>query len=363
MDCFTIGFRDDAMQREGFADDLGYARRVAEALDVRLHVVEAGSEMVGELETMLWHLDEPQADVAPINALLICRLARETGLKVLLSGAGGDDILTGYRRHFAITREPMWAWLPGPIRTFAGRAARAIPVASPIGRRARKATQYAGLDDDRRLVSYFYWLPPDELSALCGPALRDALAGHDPAEPMLRTLADIPRETTPLQKMLYLEGKHFLPDHNLNYGDKTSMASGVEVRVPLLDPDLIALAASLPETLKQHGSVGKWIFKKAMEPVLPRDVIYRPKTGFGAPIRRWIKHEMKELVDETLSPRTLSARGLFDPKAVSRLRARDASGRIDGTSTILALVCLELWCRMFLAAPSRAGAAPVSISL
>ena len=124
--------------------------------------------------------------------------------------------------------------------------------------------------------------------------------------------------------MLYLDGKHFLTDDNLNYGDKTSMASGVEVRVPLLDPDLIALAVSLPEALKQHGSVGKWIFKKAMEPVLPREVIYRPKTGFGAPVRRWMQHELKGLVDDTLSPRSLRERGLFDPAAVSRLRAQDA---------------------------------------
>jgi asparagine synthase (glutamine-hydrolysing) len=93
-----------------------------------------------------------------------------------------------------------------------------------------------------------------------------------------------------------------------------------------------------------------------MEPVLPREVIYRPKTGFGAPVRRWMQHEMKGLVDDTLSPRSLRERGLFDPAAVSRLRAQDASGRIDGTSTILALVCLELWCRMFLTAQPRVGA-------
>jgi asparagine synthase (glutamine-hydrolysing) len=356
MDCFTIGFQDDAMQKEGFADDLSYARRVATTFGVRLHVVEATSAMVGELETMLWHLDEPQADLAPINALLICRLARSTGLKVLLSGAGGDDIFTGYRRHLALMRERSWAWLPRAVRAAAGRAGSAIPVSAPLGRRAQKALRYAALDGDRRLVSYFYWLPPEQLAGLYGPALRESLKGHDPAEPMLRTLADIPADTSPLQKMLYLEGKHFLTDHNLNYGDKTSMASGVEVRVPLLDPDLIALAVSLPESLKQHGAVGKWIFKKAMEPVLPRDVIYRPKTGFGAPLRRWMQHELKDLFDDALSPRVLRERGLFDPEAVSRLRALDASGRLDASGSIFALVCLELWCRMFLTASVRVGA-------
>jgi asparagine synthase (glutamine-hydrolysing) len=355
MDCFTIGFRDRGLADEGFTDDLGYARRVADEFGVRLHVVEVGSEMSSELETMLWHLDEPQADPAPINALLICRGAHAAGLKVLLSGAGGDDIFTGYRRHLALTRERLWAWLPHPARAALASVASRVPSSSPLGRRAHKAFRYAALDGDARLASYFFWLPPEITRGLYGPALRSALAGSDPAEPLLRTLADIPSATTPLQKMLYLEGKHFLPDHNLNYADKMSMASGVEVRVPLLDPDLVALAASIPEGLKQRGSIGKWVFKKAMEPVLPREVIYRPKTGFGAPIRRWVRHDLRALVDDVLSESSLRNRGLFDPAAVLSLRRQDADGRIDGAPAIFALVCLELWCRMFLKAPARIG--------
>jgi asparagine synthase (glutamine-hydrolysing) len=357
MDCFTIGLPEGTMREEGFADDLTYARRVAAAVGARLHVVDVDPEMAGELETMLWHLDEPQADPAPINSLLICRLARQTGLKVLLSGTGGDDIFTGYRRHLAITKEWAWGWLPRGVRAAAGRMATRIPSATPLGRRAQKAMRYAALDGDHRLVSYFYWLPPGEISGLYGPALRDALSGRDPAAPLLETLNQIPADASPLRKMLYLEGKHFLADHNLGYADKTSMASGVEVRVPLLDPDLIALAASLPDALKQHGTVGKWVFKKAMEPVLPREVIYRPKTGFGAPIRRWMRHELKDLVDDTLSRRSLAARGLFDPDAVERLRRLDAAGALDGSYAIWTLVCLEVWCRLFLKAPVRVGAA------
>jgi len=157
--------------------------------------------------------------------------------------------------------------------------------------------------------------------------------------------------------MLYLEGKHFLADHNLNYGDKMSMASGIEVRVPLLDPDLVALACSLPDDLKQHGTTGKWIFKKAMEPILPHDVIYRPKTGFGAPLRRWLRHELRPMVEDVLAPRALASRGLFDPAAVARLRAADLDGRIDGTYAIFTLVCLELWCRAFVDAPVSKGVA------
>ena len=147
--------------------------------------------------------------------------------------------------------------------------------------------------------------------------------------------------------MLYLEAKHFLADHNLNYTDKASMAAGVEVRVPLLDPDLVNFATRIPTRMKQKGRVGKAIFKKAMEPYLPREVIYRPKSGFGAPLRRWLRHELREIVEEVLSADALKRNGLFDPVAVHRLLAMDRKGGIDGTYTIFSIVCMQLWIRIF----------------
>jgi len=181
-----------------------------------------------------------------------------------------------------------------------------------------------------------------------------ALRDHDTAAPLLASLARIPNERDPLNRMLYLEGKHFLADHNLNYTDKTTMAAGVESRVPFLDPDLVALAARIPSRMKQQGRVGKAIFKKAMEASLPREVIYRPKTGFGAPIRRWLKVELRGLVDEMLSPDALRRRGLFDPRGVGNLIALDRAGRVDGAYTIFALLCVEMWCRLFVDAPLAA---------
>ena len=148
--------------------------------------------------------------------------------------------------------------------------------------------------------------------------------------------------------MLYLEQKHFLPDHNLNYTDKVSMAYGVEVRVPLLDPELISHVVPLPDKFKQRGSTGKWIFKKAMEPYLPRDVIYRPKTGFGTPLRFWMKNELKPTIDEVLSAESVKKRGIFCHEAITRIRKLDSAGKQDFSYSILSIVCIELWCRMFL---------------
>ena len=277
--------------QEGFADDLPYAQRVARHLGVDLHTIEVGPEITGHLAQMLYHLDEPQADPAPLNALFISKLAREHGIKVLLSGAGGDDIFSGYRRHFALQQERYWQGLPRWSRRMLAAGAHRLPTGHPALRRLRKAFEYADLPTDERLASYFFWGRPERLQRLLAPEVRAQLRDTSPADPLVQALGRVPAHRDRLDKMLFLESKFFLADHNLNYTDKMGMAMGVEVRVPLLDPDLVALATRLPVAFKQRGREGKWIFKKAMEPHLPHDVIYRPKTGFGAPLRTWLRGE------------------------------------------------------------------------
>jgi asparagine synthase (glutamine-hydrolysing) len=351
LQCFTIAFDDAASRTEGMTQDLPYAQRVAKHLNVDLHTVHVGEDMVDHLTEMIHQLDEPQADPAPLNVLFISRLAREHGIKVLLSGAGGDDIFTGYRRHYALTQERYWSGLPMPLRTVLKNTSRFFPTGNPLLRRARRAFEFADLDGDERLASYFLWGHPESHAALYGPSLREGTSST--LAPMISTLSHLAPGVPAINRMLYLEGKHFLADHNLNYTDKMGMAEGVEIRVPLLDPDLIAFAARLPTNYKQRGATGKWIFKKAMEPYLPSDVIYRPKTGFGAPIRHWLRHGLRDLVADTLSETSLKRRGLFDPAAVTRLVEADRAGRIDGSYTVLSLIVIELWCRIFLdAAPA-----------
>jgi asparagine synthase (glutamine-hydrolysing) len=346
MQCFTIGFNGSAARAEGMTEDLPYARRVASHLGVDLHTIQIGPEMVGQLEEMIYHMDEPQADPAPLNVLFISRLARQHGIKVLLSGAGGDDIFTGYRRHYALSQEKYWGWLPQPIRHSLERVTGRLPTSNPTARRIRKAFAFAGASSDARLAGYFSWGHPADHVKLYGPTL---MAHADAADgPLIDTLNNLPADTPALNRMLYLEGKHFLADHNLNYTDKMAMAEGVEVRVPLLDPDLVALAARLPLNYKQRGAVGKWIFKKAMEPYLPRDVIYRPKTGFGAPLRHWLQHELRPILEDTLSTASLEARGLFNPEGVQRLAHYDRIGKVDGSYTLFSMICIETWCRIFI---------------
>lgn len=348
LQCFTIGLEEAG--KDGFADDLPYAKLVAEHLGVDLHTVHVGPEMAQQLEKMIYHLDEPLADPAPLNALFISQLAREHGIKVLLSGAGGDDIFSGYRRHYALQQERYWSWLPGGARHLLAMGASLLPVGNPTLRRVRKAFEYAGLDADERLASYFYWAQPTRLRKLLSARCLADVGARQVAEPLVSALGTMPADAGALNRMLFLESKFFLADHNLNYTDKMSMATGVEVRVPLLDLDLVSLAARLPVEFKQRGREGKWIFKKAMEKYLPHDVIYRPKTGFGAPLRAWLhsENQLQPLVRDVLSDEAIERRGIFDAKAVRTMIEQDARGAVDATYTIFSMMCIELWCRIFL---------------
>jgi len=345
--CFTIDV--SRVGDEGFPNDLLYAKRVSRYLGVPLEVVQVDPGlMAAGLEEMVWQLDEPLADPAPLNLLFMSRLARKHGIKVMLSGAGGDDLFTGYRRHLALGNERYWSWMPRHLRIQLRQFAIQFPPFHPLFRRFRKAFSGAHLEGDARLVHYFRWIERPDLRALYTPAFLAALGPSEAEDPMFAFLESLPKNTPPLERMLALEQRFFLTDHNLTYTDKMSMAVGVEVRVPFLDLDLVDFAARIPTRYKQRGREGKWVLKKAMEPYLPHDVIYRTKSGFGAPLRRWLRVELRDWLFDTLSPQRIQLRGLFDPQAVHRLIAANAEGKIDASYTLLSLACIEIWCQHFI---------------
>ena len=344
--CFTIETKGS--QDKGTVDDLPYAKRVAKHLNVSLEVVSIDShKMADDLESMVIQLDEPLADPAALNVLYISQLAREQGVKVLLSGAGGDDLFTGYRRHYAIQLEHYWSWLPTGARKELARATKNLNVNSFIQRRIMKMFDSAELDATNRLINYFRWSSDSTLQSLYSPDFHQQLMGSNSNQVMQDFLEPILTSASSLDQMLALEQRFFLTDHNLNYTDKMSMAAGVETRVPFLDLDLVNFAARIPDKFKQKGGTGKWVLKKAMESYLPKEVIYRPKTGFGAPLRTWIKHDLQELLRDVLSPDSLNKRGLFSSKAVQQL-ILDNNNKIDASYTLFSLLCIEIWCRHYI---------------
>lgn len=350
--CFTIDARGET--DPGMVDDVPYARKVAAHLGVALEIVQVDADrMIGALEQMIWQLDEPLADPAPLNVLFISELARQSGIKVLLAGTGADDLFTGYRRHLALRYEALWSWLPTPVRKALRRGAGLLDQRSAPGRRLQRLFRGAHEAGDARLAAYFAWAQQDDLVALYTPEMKAAVGEARADQPMLDFLAGMSPDRSRLDRLLAIEQRFFLADHNLTYTDKMSMAAGVEVRVPFLDPELVELAARIPDRLKQRGREGKWVLKKAMESYLPHEVIYRPKSGFGAPLRRWLRHELREPLRDLLSENVLRRRGLFEPKAVQTLIADNDAGRRDASYTLFSLMCIEIWCRRFIGAGTK----------
>jgi asparagine synthase (glutamine-hydrolysing) len=360
LPCYTMAFDDD-FSSEGSPSDLPFARQVAQHLGVDLVEVHAGPRVVDRLDDVLFALDEPTGDPAPINAYLIAEQAHADGLKVLLSGTGGDDILGGYPRHQWLGVEPVWDAIPVGIRHPISTWARGMLEDNRVGpadfasKRALKLLAHLDQPQSRRLAGRLQTTQPALRARLLNPALRPAVEEGRDLEPLLDTLAALPPDADTLTRMLHLEQRHFLADHNLNYLDKTTMAFGVEGRVPLLDLEFVEFAAAIPSHLKVSGQTGKYIFKKAMEPILPHEIIYRGKAGFGVPLRRWVTRDMTARLRDTLSSRALRDRGLFDPAAVQRLIDDTTAGTVDGAYPLFSLFAFETWCQRLLdAAPGRA---------
>ena len=346
FDVFTIKLSGNLMKAEGFADDFPYAEKVAKHLDLNLNVLEITSDIFNNLDKMIYALDEPLADLAALNTFFISEYAREKGVKVLLSGTGGDDIFTGYRRHLALQAEKYWSWLPLPARKAVKHTTGQLSSQQSTQRRIKKAFQYSDLSENERLLSYFYWLDPKKARLLLNKDISESLLA-----PLLSKLDQV-KNAPALNKMLFLEQNFFLTDHNLNYTDKMSMLTSVEVRVPFLDIDLVNFAAQIPVQLKQRGPEGKWILKKVMEGKLPHDVIYRPKTGFGIPLRYWMKepktNKLRPFFLEIFNSQKFKEREIFNHKEVLNLIKEDEQGKIDASYSIFSLICIEIWFQKFI---------------
>lgn len=346
LSCYTI--RTATGRYEGFDNDLPYARRVAAHLNVKLIEIEADADSVRDFDQMIYHLDEPQADTAPMNVWNICRQARVHGHTVLLGGAAGDDVFSGYRRHQALRAEPLLNRIPAGLGRFMQQLVANGHSGLPVVRRLMKLTSGLGRSQLERMADYFAWLPLSTNRGLFQVAIREELSTYQPRQQLITALDRIPDEHALLNQMLFWELNYFLPDHNLNYTDKLSMAAGVETRVPFLDNDLVAFAARLPVNLKMHGTTTKYLLRKVMERYLPHDVIYRPKTGFGTPLREWFTSgQLAPLVERYLSEESLLSRNLFDPVAVRRLITDTNTGRVDAHYTIWSLMAIESWFRQF----------------
>ena len=338
--CYTIDAKISSGV-EGFADDLPYAKKVAAHLGVDLEIVNADIDILRDFDKMIYHLDEPQADAAPLNVMNICEKARKDGIIVLLGGTAGDDLFSGYRRHQAIVWYNKLRWIPQFVKKGIYSFSTLFLNKHPFFRRARKLfSLYSENSTDRQFASLYGWLNSGTVADLFQKKI-----DYDPITFLTNSLNNIPKENALLNKLLYWDMKYFLTDHNLNYTDKMSMAHGIEVRVPFLDTELVAFSTTIPPELKLKGTETKYLLKKVAERYLPKDVIYRPKSGFGAPVREWILNNLKDRIATDLSKENLLP--LFNHKKVWQLIEDNRTGKIDASYSIWALLAIHSWHKQF----------------
>ena len=357
INTYTVRFDRGAMAREQGVDDYPYARKVAKAIGVRLKSVMLQPEVISLLPKMVYHLDEPDADPAVFPSYLISKLAREDGTTVLLSGTGGDEVFFGYRSHQAYRLYERFAWMsrfPISSMTQAGvkMSSSLLGAQNRYARRIakfRRGLMQSGLD---RHLEVADWSSHAAREGLFNDSVFDSMDSWDSSASMRRYHDDFVGEGE-LNLHSHLLIQTFLAAHNFLYTDKSSMAVGLEARVPFMDVELMRLCARIPERYKLKGNVTKNVLKNAMARYIPRDLIHRKKTGFGAPLRKWIQDDLHEVIQFFLGPEQVSRRGIFNPDQVQRILKENTSGKEDHAYLIYALVNLELWMQSFLDLPGE----------
>lgn len=353
---YTVQFDSGSMAEEQGVDDYPYARRVARALDVDLKSVWLRPDVIALLPKLVYHLDEPDADPAIFPSYLISKLAREDGTTVLLSGTGGDEVFFGYRSHVAYRLYERFRWLQGTQGVLAVDAATRL-LSATLGAQhllSRRLLKFGrGLREtglERHLVLSDWSTEPVRRGVL-SPAVLEASPTGMPA--CLQRYSEDFLGRGEINRHSHLLVQTFLAAHNFLYTDKTSMAVSLEARVPFMDVELMRLAARIPEHVKLHGRTTKWVLKRAMERYLPMDLVERKKAGFGAPLRRWIQEDLRDVIRVVLSPDALRARGILRPGPVQELLRQNAAGSRDHAYFIYALLNLELWMQTFLDRPGE----------
>ena len=349
---FTIGFRREDQRFEGQPDDVRYARELAQIFKTDHQEIILEPRIVDLLPKVMWHLDDPIADPAAIASYLICQAAREQGTKVLLSGQGGDEVFCGYPWHLAIQLSRSYDRLPQAVRGVLARLLTMLPAAkggpfTGTCRRLRKFSASASFGFEDRLLGFLSYAYPDNLAGLLGERFAGMIARgqaeHTQREALFRS-----RDWHYINRMLHLDMETFLPSLNLAYTDKTSMAFGVEVRVPYIDNEIVDFMSAVPPELKMRGTVRKHLLKQALADLLPAHILNRKKGGFGAPIRTWIVSDLKEMIGDLLCEANLKRRGFFNPAYVQKLIRENAEGRHDHNYLIYILLSFEIWCRVYL---------------
>ncbi|MBL8475409.1 MAG: amidotransferase 1, exosortase A system-associated [Methyloversatilis sp.] len=337
----SMGFDDPSFNETEFA------AMVAQRYATDHFVETVASDDFSLVDALAALYDEPYADSSAIPTYRVCQLAR-TRVTVALSGDGGDESFGGYRRYrMHLMEERMRDALPlGVRRPLFGLLGSVYPKADWAPRPLRAKTTFQAMARDS-VEAYFNTvsiLRGAQRSQLYSAGFRRELAGYNALEVFRRHAARAGTDDA-LALIQYLDTKTYLIGDINTKVDRASMAHSLEVREPLMDHELVDWLASLPSSLKVQGNEGKWLLKKALEPQLPHDVLYRPKMGFAVPLARWFRGPLKDRVRAALTGPVLSDSGLFDPDVLKRLCDEHQSGLHDHSAPMWTVMMFEAFLR------------------
>jgi asparagine synthase (glutamine-hydrolysing) len=337
----SISFGDPAY------DESRFAKQVAERYRCRHFVDAVESDDFDLIDVLAQTYDEPYADSSAIPTYRVCQLARKR-VTVALSGDGGDENFAGYRRYrLHAMEERLRGAMPISVRGPAfGLLGRMYPKADWAPRMFRAKSTFQALARSS-VDAYFHSvsiLRDDMRRELYSNAFRARLAGYSAAEVFRRHAARAETDD-PCGLVQYLDLKTYLIGDINTKVDRASMAHSLEVREPLMDHPLVEWLASLPSSLKVRGQEGKYLLKKAMEPYLPHEIMYRPKMGFAVPLARWFRGPLRERLTESILGPRLAAIGVFNPLYLRQLVDTHLSGVRDHSSPLWSLLMFDAFLR------------------
>jgi len=336
---FSIGFNEDSF------DELKFARVAAKHFGTEHHEFIVTPDLFDLIGEIVRHFDEPFADQSSLPTFMLSRMAR-THVTVALSGDGGDELFAGYSRYLTDIARSRFSKLPVQLRTHIIRKASAVlPHAAP----GRNYLYNVSLDHVSRYIDSVSTFNGPGRSHLYSKSLSAALNGQGAAgEMQFHRFCDAYDFSDPVSRLLYLDSKTYLPGDILTKVDRMTMANSLEARVPLLDHELIELVAMIPSRLKLNGRESKYILKRAMKGIVPDEILYREKKGFGVPINEWINGNLRDRISDDLCSKLSVERGYFDQRYVKTLMKEHSSGRRDHSNSLWVLWMLELWFRQYI---------------
>lgn len=335
---FSIGFHEDSY------NELKYARLTAEKFGTDHHEFFVTPEICEIVDELAWHFDEPFADSSAIPTYMVSKLARDF-VTVVLSGDGGDELFAGYTRYVVQQKRAGFELLPKPLR--AGLM-RPLSERLPHASWGRNYLHNVSLDPiSRYLDSVSVFTSLNRRSLYTSDFARQlAPAGY--VGKTFEELAENVRSNDPLDRLLYIDSKTYLPGDILTKVDRMSMAVSLEARAPLLDHKLVEFVCKVPASLKLVQQETKYLLKRAVKEIVPAEILNRPKQGFGVPIQEWINQQLRSRLRETLTETRTLQRGYLEAQYVNTLLDEHERGRRDHSMRLWSLFMLELWQRKFI---------------